>query len=43
MLASGIAGVVQYTKNVDLNKDGVQNSGDQLLMAGFIVPAGQCP
>ena len=30
-------------KNMDINKDGGVNSGDQLLMVGFIVVLGSCP
>jgi hypothetical protein len=26
-----------------LNKDGGANSGDQLLMAFYLIPGGQCP
>jgi hypothetical protein len=27
----------------DINKDGAVNSGDQLILATFISPPGQCP
>ena len=43
LLASGIAGAVPYTVNVDLNKDGVLSSIDQGILVKFILPTGQCP
>jgi hypothetical protein len=29
--------------DINLNKDGGANSGDQLLMAFYLIPGGQCP
>jgi hypothetical protein len=29
--------------NMDINKDGVVSSGDQLILTSFISPPGQCP
>jgi hypothetical protein len=43
MLAAGISNAVPYHPNIDLDKSGVLNSGDQGLMASFISPSGQCP